>query len=174
MPNLTDLLLLYKIPNQTGVIIFLSFKEFNMASVFDVAKYILDKNGEMTSIRLQEFVYYSQAWCLVWWETPLFDEEIQAWASCPVVPTLYNKYNGQFKLDSSFNFGGDANNLLNYERGTINHVFKYYGDQKTWQLVKLTHSENPWKNARHKIPKGHKCNNVITLSSMAEYYLCLV
>ena len=44
-----------------------------MASVFDVAAYILEKQGEMTTLKLQKLVYYSQAWSLVWDEKPLFD-----------------------------------------------------------------------------------------------------
>ena len=145
-----------------------------MASVFDVAKYILDKSGEMTAIKLQTLVYYSQSWCLIWWETPLFDEEIQAWAICPIVPILFNKHKGKFKVDASFDFGGNVNNLLEHEIGTIDHILEFYGDKKTWQLVELTHREDPWRMARVKIPRGYKCTNVITLSSMAEYYMCWV
>ncbi len=37
-----------------------------MANAKDVAQYILEKQGEMTSIKLQKLVYYTQAWSLVW------------------------------------------------------------------------------------------------------------
>ena len=37
-----------------------------MASVLDVAEYILRKSGPMTAWKLQKLVYYSQAWSLVW------------------------------------------------------------------------------------------------------------
>ena len=37
-----------------------------MASVYDVAAYILEKQGAMTTWKLQKLVYYSQAWSLVW------------------------------------------------------------------------------------------------------------
>ena len=33
-----------------------------MASVFDAAAYILEKKGEMTTLKLQKLVYYAQAW----------------------------------------------------------------------------------------------------------------
>ncbi len=49
-----------------------------MASVFDVAQYILEKQGEMTAIKLQKLVYYSQAWSSVWDGEPLFPEKIRA------------------------------------------------------------------------------------------------
>ena len=38
--------------------------------VFDVAAYILQKTGSMTTMKLQKLVYYSQAWSLVWDEKP--------------------------------------------------------------------------------------------------------
>ena len=43
-----------------------------MASVFDVAAYILHRAGTMTAMKLQKLVFYSQAWSLVWDEKPLF------------------------------------------------------------------------------------------------------
>ena len=57
-----------------------------MATAHDVAAYILQKKGEMTAMKLQKLVYYSQAWSVVWDERPLFHEKIEAWANGPVVP----------------------------------------------------------------------------------------
>ncbi len=62
-----------------------------MVSVHDVAAIILQECGEMTAMKLQKLVYYSQAWSLVWDDAPSFPEEIQAWANGPVVPVLYEK-----------------------------------------------------------------------------------
>ena len=55
-----------------------------MANVFDVAKYIIEKQGQLTAMKLQKLVYYSQVWTLVWDEEPLFPEVIQAWGKGPV------------------------------------------------------------------------------------------
>ena len=43
-----------------------------MASVFDVAAYILQQQGAMTTWKLQKLVYYSQGWSLVWDDDALF------------------------------------------------------------------------------------------------------
>ncbi len=48
-------------------------------SVQDVAAYIIERHGRMSSMKLQKLVYYSQAWHLVWDDEPLFPERIQAW-----------------------------------------------------------------------------------------------
>ena len=37
-----------------------------MTSIFDVAAYVLDKLGVMTTMKLEKLCYYSQAWSLVW------------------------------------------------------------------------------------------------------------
>jgi len=50
-----------------------------MASVHDVACYILKKQSPMTTMKLQKLVYYCQAWSLVWDEKPLFKERMDAW-----------------------------------------------------------------------------------------------
>lgn len=52
-----------------------------MATVFDVAQYILERLGQTTAIKLEKLVYYAQAWHLVWEDTPLFASRIEAWAN---------------------------------------------------------------------------------------------
>lgn len=69
-----------------------------MASAHDVAAYILKRMGQMTAMKLQKLVYYSQAWSLVWDEAPLFNERIEAWANGPVVRELYEAHRGQFQV----------------------------------------------------------------------------
>jgi len=49
-----------------------------------------------SSFKCQCTIYYSQAWSLVWDESPLFEEDIQAWANGPVVQVLYSYHQGQF------------------------------------------------------------------------------
>ncbi|WP_412693926.1 type II toxin-antitoxin system antitoxin SocA domain-containing protein [Clostridium sp. AF22-10] len=63
-----------------------------MANVFDTAKYILEKSGSMSTMKLQKLCYYSQAWALVWDDAPLFNEDFQAWANGPVCPELFIKH----------------------------------------------------------------------------------
>ena len=40
----------------------------NLTRAVDVAAFIINRQGEMPSIKLQSLVYYSQAWSLVWEE----------------------------------------------------------------------------------------------------------
>lgn len=52
-----------------------------MATVLDVASYILEKQGGTTAMKLQKLCYYSKAWHLVWEERPLFTNRNEAWAN---------------------------------------------------------------------------------------------
>ncbi len=42
-----------------------------MATVFDVAAYILENTGSISTMKLQKLCYYSQAWSLVWDDKPI-------------------------------------------------------------------------------------------------------
>jgi uncharacterized phage-associated protein len=143
-------------------------REAKMASVFDVARYILDKQGSMTTMKLQKLVYYCQAWSAVWDPKPIFDERIEAWASGPVVPDLYQHHKGQYQISTLGK--GDVSNLGRDEIDTIDAVLDVYGDRSAQWLSDLTHMEKPYKEAREGFDPGEHCENEITLSSLEEYY----
>jgi uncharacterized phage-associated protein len=140
-----------------------------MATVFDVAAYVLGKQGEMTAMKLQKLVYYAQAWSLVWDEEPLFDNPIEAWANGPVTPDLYQAHRGRYRLTREM-IRGDETRLIAEQRETIDAVLSFYGGRTSQWLSDLTHSEDPWKNARCGLAPGERGDQVITHATMAEYY----
>lgn len=142
-----------------------------MADVFDVAKYILEKQGPMTTMKLQKLVYYCQAWSVVWDEKPMFAETIEAWASGPVVRALYDEHKGIFQIPDLEK--GNADNLGIEEKETIDAVLQAYGDKPAQWLSDLTHMEKPWNEAREGCDLGDNCENEITPASLAEYYSSL-
>lgn len=144
-----------------------------MATVFDVAKHILEQHdADMTVMKLQKLVYYSQAWHVVWEENALFENEIQAWANGPVTVDLYNIHRGQFKITAQTLEVGDSTNLSSSEIETIDKVLSYYGDKSAQWLSDLTHMEAPWICARERAGalEGQICQETISLADMHEYY----
>ncbi|MBS1830188.1 MAG: SocA family protein [Acidobacteria bacterium] len=139
-----------------------------MASVHDLAAYILRQTGPVTAMKLQKLVYYCQAWSLVWEERPLFRAKIEAWADGPVVPQLYRLHRGTFKISKWPQ--GNPEVLSEDDRSTIDAVLKFYGDKTSQWLSDLTHMEKPWREARRGVPPGAPCRNEITAAGMAEYY----
>ena len=149
-----------------------STRKREIMSAANVATYILENAGEMTAMKLQKLVYYSQAWSLVWDERPLFDDRIEAWANGPVCPNLYSQHRGQFLVNAA-TFGGDSGQLDAPARDTIDQVLAFYGPKSAQWLSELTHMEAPWRDARHGVPEGARCSNEITFDAMAEYYSAL-
>lgn len=139
-----------------------------MASVFDVAAYIVNKQQALTAMKLQKLVYYAQAWSLVWDERPLFTNRIEAWANGPVCPDLYAAHRGEFLITEVP--GGDPSKLTKDEADTVDAILRDYGDKTATWLSALTHKEDPWLEARAGIPDGERSNRTITHGSMADYY----
>lgn len=141
-----------------------------MPSAIDVAKYILERRGEMTAMKLQKLVYYAQAWSLVWEERPIFDEPVEAWANGPVVRSLFERHRGQFKVDKDSLPSGDARRLSEADRETIDAVLQTYGSKSSQWLSDLTHRERPWRRARKGLRTGQRGSEIISHRSMSEYY----
>lgn len=144
-----------------------------MASVHDVAAYILQHAGSMTAMKLQKLAYYSQAWHLVWESRPLFDETIQAWANGPVTPALYYSHRRKFVLEDG-DLYGDSSRLTQDEAESIDAVLAHYGHMTAYQLSDLTHAEAPWRDARVGLEPGARGDAEITPAAMAEFYEALV
>ena len=143
-----------------------------MANVLDAAAYILEKQGRMITLKLQKLVYYSQAWSLVWDERPLFDEKIEAWSNGPVVRDLFEYHRGEYYVSEIE--AGDAGKLDADQKATVDMVLNHYGDKPAYWLVRLSHSEPPWIEARGDLSPTEQGNAEIMLDSMAQYYSSLL
>jgi uncharacterized phage-associated protein len=140
-----------------------------MANVYDTAKYILEKSGPMSTMKLQKLCYYSQAWSLVWDEAPLFPEDFHAWANGPVCAELFRETQGKYSVGASDEPDGEGN-LTDEQKDTIDKVLAHYGKRDAQWLSQLTHMEDPWVQARAGVPAGVGSNNIISKESMAMYY----
>jgi uncharacterized phage-associated protein len=139
-----------------------------MASVHDVAAYVLSKLGPMSTMKLQKLVYYSQAWHLVWAEEKLFNERIEAWANGPVVYELFDAHRGRFSV-AEWPRGNPAN-LDRSQTGTIDAVIATYGHLDGRKLSYLTHAERPWREARTGLGPTDVSRVEITPEALQDYY----
>lgn len=137
--------------------------------VFDIADKIIavslsqaEVGDVMTNLKLQKLLYYMQGFHLAVFDTPLFDEDIEAWQYGPVVPLVYHKYkdNGAGAITSE----NEPISLNNDEERLFNQVYKIYGDFSAVGLMNLTHAERPWKET----PVG--VGNVISHDLMKEFF----
>lgn len=139
-----------------------------MATVRDVAQYILNKTGKISTWKLQKLVYYAQAWHLVWDEEPLFEEEIQAWINGPVCPDLYRYHKGNFNIEKIRN--ADPAALAINEQESVDAVIKHYAELSGQQLKDLTHEELPWIETRKGLSPYERGERVIGQDLMSEFY----
>lgn len=141
------------------------------ASVYDTALYILSKIGTITTKKLQKLCYYAQVRSLAAFDTPLFEEDFQAWEHGPVCPPLFRIHRRQRNITAEkLAHFGDINRLSPRQRQVIDDVLKEYGDKDAQFLEEKTHQEAPWLDARGGLPLSARCKNIITKESIKAYY----
>jgi uncharacterized phage-associated protein len=133
-----------------------------MAKAIEVAKYITDII-DITQLKLQKLLYYTQAVCLVRYNKPAFEEIIEAWDYGPVVPEIYRKFRQTkkiIKITPEVRVPRDPDILLSADM-----VIGYYGRMDAPALIRETHSEAPWREA---YIEGE--NRPITNEAIKKYY----
>lgn len=158
----------------------------------DIAKYVIaynDNVGDLiTNKKLQKLLYYIKAWGLVYFNDGVIDDDFVAWVHGPVCIAVYNEYKtfGYSPLKIDYNGTSSSDfirhfvdshkdvTLFDDKIELINSVLQKYIPYSSLQLELLTHSENPWKEARIGLQPVDKGTNVIKSSIMIEYYRGLV
>jgi uncharacterized phage-associated protein len=120
-----------------------------MATIHDVAAYILGKKGPMSAMKLQKLTYFSYGYHLAWEERRLFTEPFQAWANGPVSPALYAEHRGRFQLQPG-QITGNVAALDGGERESVDIVMELMGGFTANQLSEMTHRDGPWVQARER------------------------
>jgi uncharacterized phage-associated protein len=139
----------------------------------DISRYFtctIDREvgDSITHLKLQKLMYYAQSWSLVFLESPLFEEDFEAWAHGPVLPSIYEAYK-QFGFhdipacDCNPLFSSDVANLLE-------DIKNIYGEKSARYLEDLTHSELPWREARKGLDEVARCNTPISKETMKSFY----
>ena len=124
----------------------------------------------MTHKKLQKLCYYAQAWyCALYDGSPLFEDEIQAWVHGPVVPSLYPVY-ADYKWIPIPKAEFDAGILEDKVLDVLEAVYNTYGELSGDQLESLTHSEEPWIQARGVLKPWETSTAPISCAAMREYY----
>ncbi|WP_285646590.1 Panacea domain-containing protein [Lentzea sp. NBRC 102530] len=139
-----------------------------MAKVHDVAAALLAEVGPVTTMKLQKLVYYSQAWHLVFHDTVLFGDAIEAWPQGPVTPSLYDKHRRQRQV-TQWPYG-DKSVLTAAEKQTVRWVAEKYGSFSAESLSQMTHMEAPWRIARGLLDPDERCTTPIDRQQMKHFY----
>lgn len=141
-------------------------------SAFRLIPHILKRVNESQSavdpLKLQKLLYYIQAWSLVLREHPIFSEPLEAWVHGPVVPSVYRHYKGHSY--QVIYIPADPHSIGSEEAQVIDLVCETYGKKTGTFLENLTHSEDPWLQARSGLKSHQRSNRQISLKAMTRYY----
>lgn len=141
-----------------------------MASVLDVAQYILSILGPTSTLKLQKLIYYCQVYYIQKTEGNfLFYEDFEAWVNGPVVRELYQHHRGKLQVDYR-EIPGNENVLDVFKKSCIREVLETKGKMHPFDLVELTHQEKPWIEARRGCTRNQNSCNVITKETLLNYY----
>lgn len=148
-----------------------------MTDIRDVVKYLLslfkadaikydDNRADISNLKLQKLLYYCQAYSLALTGEPLFDEDIEAWAWGPVIPSIYKQYKKYGCNNIPVNDIADCSSIEDERAEEIIRLVKRkMGPYSATGLIDITHKEDPWRDA---VAKG--LNEVITCESLKKYF----
>ena len=137
----------------------------------EIAKYTIAsfqaKNKEISNLKLQKLLYYAQAWQLALYARPLFREPIEAWVHGPVVPGVFREYKEYAWRPIAQKVQASTPAELKFH---LSEVIRVYGKFDAVELERMTHREDPWKEARGSLAPDEPSHRVITDESMKNYY----
>lgn len=159
-----------------------------------IANYFLDvaeRDGQSLSpMKLQKLVYYANGWHLAIKDTPLINEQVEAWPYGPVIPSLYREFRqfgDQPIVGHACIFESDdpwQSELVRFEpsidddaaqadftKQLLDRIWEKYGHYTATQLSNDTHMPgSPWRDIyKHydgEIPRGTD----IPIESLKKYF----
>ena len=149
---------------------------------YEAAVYYLAEKAEkdgitFSNLKIQKLVYYSQGFHLGIFDTPLFDQEIEAWDHGPVVSPLYHSLKSfgrsNIALASLALCLGvqSAAGLNNEQKAILDLVYDEYGHKGALALRAQTHHESPWLMHSHDGTSSGRADQMeITIEELKGYF----
>lgn len=139
-----------------------------------VIAYVFEKLEEATPLMLQKLLYFIQGIYSALYGRPIFEEDCRAWVHGPVYPEVYElfrdfKYNpiddARFVL-----FEGTEDALTEEEKNVIDLVANTFGMYGGKVLERITHNEDPWKEARKGYGDSIPSSELLPKERIMKYY----
>ena len=144
---------------------------FTNAKIDNVVKYIIYKVDDISILALMKLLYFSQGVYAAFTQRYLFVDECEAWVLGPVYRDTYNRYKDVLTnmIENHVICENDIA-LDSYEKEVINAVLETFGRCSPSDLVKITHREAPWLNARKGLSAAELSNRIIPKESIKNYF----
>jgi len=135
----------------------------HIASYF-IEKSDLYKENDLTNLKLQKLLFYTQAEYYNKYENPLFNDEIEAWDLGPVINSVYQwlKGCGAYPI-SSFDVELEDTEILEEEtKSFLDEIWQKYSKYSAYYLVNKTHeSSGLWEEVHNR-----QVNGIIEVSKL--------
>ncbi|MGL5050091.1 MAG: Panacea domain-containing protein [Fusobacteriaceae bacterium] len=134
-------------------------------NVADYIVYKLNEEGlEITHLKLQKLLYFSQKESLKSNNIPLFEDDFEAWVHGPVIPKIYKFYACYGWNNIPANYFKPI--LFQQDKTIIKKVLDKFKCFAGRELEDLSHDEIPWINARKGLLFSSPSNKIITKESI--------
>ena len=154
-----------------------------MADVSEIAKYILYLNkleceqagdeaaSDMDPMKLQKLLYYCQGYSLGLTGKPLFNDHIEAWKYGPVVRKVYQEYKQYQRQCIPLDVVSAPPFVDDWTTAVAQMVMCDKGRYTAPVLMRMTHNEPAWKEARKKIdPREMFPNEALSKEVMLRFF----
>lgn len=143
--------------------------------MLQVIAYIFEKLEEVSPLVLQKLLYFIQGVYSALYGKALFQEECRAWVHSPVYPEVYELFS-DFKYnpidDARFAMlDGAADALTKEEKDVVDLVVNTFGMYGGKMLEKITHNEDPWKEARKGYGDNVPSSELLSKERIMKYYV---
>ena len=142
-----------------------------------VIAYVFEKLEEVTPLMLQKLLYFIQGVYSALYGKPIFEEDCRAWVHGPVYPEVYELFR-DFKYnpidDARFALlEGTADALTEEEKNVIDLVVNTFGMYGGKVLERITHNEDPWKEARKGYGDSIPSSELLPKERIMRYYAAI-
>lgn len=133
----------------------------------DAAAFLALVPRPMSWLKMQDLLYFAQAWHLVWDDEPLFPDPILAVERGVLITALEDQLAGNFGVGpGALRKAARADRLDESRKRTLSGIVKYYADRSHYRLAEQIRSEEPWLQAR----RGPGGEGMIDLDTLRRFY----
>jgi uncharacterized phage-associated protein len=128
----------------------------------------------LPSLRLNRLLYYCQGWYLAAHDRTLFPERLEAWATGPVVPVVFEALRARDWQPIPAEDLPSPEGLAAEEQEHIGRIWEAYKDYTGGTLSALARDEEPWRQARNGTSVAQRSDAEITVEALRGFFSALL
>lgn len=122
--------------------------------ILDAAAFLVQVAGPLARAKLNDLLYFAQAWHLVWDHELLFRDAILATEDGVSIAAIDRLGGGAFTVEPRHVRKGRADRLGESQQRTLLGIVKFYSGRNHYRLSEQIRQETPWRQARQAAALG--------------------